>query len=48
LNKNAAMPTTFLIDGKGQVRWHFRPDRHIERLSAAEVLAAVDAHGGGA
>ena len=27
-------PTTFLVDGQGQVRWFFRPrDRFIERLS---------------
>lgn len=35
-------PTTFLIDGDGVVRWLFRPDRFIVRLSAAEVLAAID------
>jgi peroxiredoxin len=44
MNKNAAVPTTFLIDRSGRVRWLFRPDRHLERLSAADVLAAVDAH----
>jgi peroxiredoxin len=37
-------PTTVLIDRQGVVRWLFRPDRHIERLSAAELLAAVDQH----
>jgi hypothetical protein len=35
-------PTTFLIDGGGQVRWLFRPERYIARLSADEVLWAID------
>lgn len=37
-------PTTFLIDGDGRIRWLFRPDRVIERLSANELLAVVDQH----
>jgi peroxiredoxin len=37
-------PTTILVDRQGTVRWLFRPDRVITRLSAAEVLAAVDQH----
>ena len=44
MHKNAAAPTTILIDRHGQVRWLFRPDRSLERLSAAEMLAAVDAN----
>ena len=40
--EDVAAPTTLLIDGRGVVRWMFRPDRAIERLSPAEVLAAVD------
>jgi peroxiredoxin len=37
-------PTTFLVDETGTVRWHFRPDRFVVRLSPEEVLAAVDAN----
>ncbi|MCI0464366.1 MAG: peroxiredoxin family protein [Gemmataceae bacterium] len=39
---DTAAPTTLLIDGKGTVRWTFRPDRVFTRLSPSEVLAAVD------
>jgi alkyl hydroperoxide reductase subunit AhpC len=39
-----AAPTTILVDGQGTVRWVFRPDRFLERLSAAQLLAAVDDH----
>ena len=37
-------PTTILVDGKGRVRWLFRPDFHIVRLSPAQLLAAIDEH----
>jgi peroxiredoxin len=37
-------PTTVLVDAKKQVRWVFRPDRYINRLSPQELLAAIDAH----
>ena len=37
-------PTTVLLDRTGQVRWVFRPDRYITRLSPPELLAAIDAH----
>jgi peroxiredoxin len=37
-------PTTFLIDRSGKVRWLFRPDRYINRLSPQELLAAIDAN----
>src|SRR5579871_6307133 len=37
-------PTTVLIDRGGRVRWVYRPERFLNRLSAAELLAAVDAH----
>ena len=40
--KETASPTTILIDRRGPVRWVFRPDRFIERLTAEEVLARVD------
>jgi peroxiredoxin len=39
---DAAAPTTILVDGGGTVRWVFRPDRVLTRLSPSEVLAAVD------
>ena len=35
-------PTTFLVDGAGTVRWLFRPEQFIVRLSPADVLAAID------
>lgn len=35
-------PTTFLVDGQGTVRWVYRPERFIVRLSPKELLAAVD------
>ncbi len=34
-------PTTFLVDS-GYVRWFFRPDSFIARLSPQELLAAID------
>src|SRR5437870_2712399 len=40
--RDTAAPTTILVDGGGTVRWVFRPDRVLTRLSPAEVLAAVD------
>src|SRR5262245_60496688 len=39
---DTSAPTTFLIDGKGVVRWTYRPDAVGSRLSPKEVLAAVD------
>src|SRR5436305_8980123 len=41
---DAAAPTTILIDRAGVVRWIFRPDRYLTRLSPDELLAAVDEH----
>jgi alkyl hydroperoxide reductase subunit AhpC len=35
-------PTTFLVDGTGQVRWLFRSERFIARLSPDEVLKEID------
>jgi peroxiredoxin len=37
-------PTTVLLDRSGQVRWVFRPDRYITRLTSQELAAAIDAH----
>ena len=42
--QDVAAPTTILVDGQGTVRWLFRPDRFLERLSPAQVLAAIDQH----
>jgi peroxiredoxin len=39
---DSAAPTTFLIDGDGTIRWTFRPDRVLYRLSPAQLLAAID------
>jgi alkyl hydroperoxide reductase subunit AhpC len=39
---DAAAPTTILIDRGGVVRWLFRPDLVLTRLSPEELLAAVD------
>jgi peroxiredoxin len=41
--EDVAAPTTFLIDTRGMVRSLFRPRQVITRLSASDVLAAVDA-----
>ena len=35
-------PTTFLVDGTGQVRRLLRPQRFLARYSPEEVLAAID------
>jgi peroxiredoxin len=39
---DTAAPTTLLVDSGGTVRWTFRPDRVLTRLSPSQVLAAVD------
>jgi peroxiredoxin len=39
---DTAAPTTLLIDGGGTVRWMFRPERVFNRLSPAQLLAAID------
>lgn len=39
-----AAPTTILIDRQGQVRWVFRPDYYLHRLSPDELLAALQKH----
>lgn len=41
-HSDVAAPTTFLVDKAGTVRWVFRPDRVIERLSPSELRAAVE------
>ena len=39
---DSAAPTTLLIDGSGTVRWTFRPDRVLTRLTPSQLLAAID------
>jgi peroxiredoxin len=41
---NTSAPTTILVDSSGVVRWTFRPDRFLTRLSPEQVLAAIDQH----
>jgi peroxiredoxin len=40
-------PTTILVDGTGTVRWVYRADRFLVRLSPEELLKEVDQHLGG-
>jgi peroxiredoxin len=35
-------PTTILVDGKATVRWTFRSDSVLARLSPTQLLAAID------
>lgn len=37
-------PTTMLIDKAGIVRWIYRADRFIERLSPDQLLEAAKTH----
>jgi peroxiredoxin len=37
-------PTTILVDRHGQVKWLFRPELYINRLTPDELLAAVKDH----
>jgi len=41
---DADMPTTILVDRRGQVRWLYRPGAVISRLSPDDVLQAMDQH----
>jgi peroxiredoxin len=41
---DTSAPTTFLVDGRGSVRWMHRPDRFTSRLTPEQVLAALDEH----
>src|SRR6516164_7512364 len=42
--QDPAAPTTILVDGQGTVRWLFRPDRFLVRLSPTQILTAIDEH----
>jgi len=35
-------PTTFLVDGTGQVRWLFRARRFVTRLAPEKLLDTID------
>ena|SRR5437763_3813021 len=37
-------PATVLVDRQGTVKWTFRPDRYLSRLSPHELLAEIDRH----
>ncbi len=39
-------PTTMVVDGAGTVRWIYRADRFMVRLSPDDLLKAVDQHFG--
>jgi hypothetical protein len=42
--KRRPVSPTILVGGQGTVRWLFRPGRFLERLSPAQLLAAIDEH----
>lgn len=42
--KDTNAPTTILLDGAGVVRWVWRPERFIERLSPQQLMAAAEEH----
>ncbi len=35
-------PTTFLVDGSGQVRWFYRARQFITRLSPGKLVETID------
>lgn len=37
------LPTSFLLDGEGVIRWAFRPETYRVRAPVDEVLRAIDA-----
>jgi alkyl hydroperoxide reductase subunit AhpC len=41
---DTAAPATLLVDRGGTVRWVYRPERFLGRLSPNELLAAIDQH----
>jgi peroxiredoxin len=44
-SRDIFLPTTFLLDEEGVIRWVYRPDSYRVRAPAAEVLRAIDALG---
>ena len=41
---DTSAPTTILVDRQGQVRWVFRPNLVLERLTPGQLAAAIDQH----
>jgi hypothetical protein len=41
---DTSAPATVLADHQGLVRWTFRPERYLTRLTPDELLAAIDQH----
>jgi peroxiredoxin len=39
---DTSAPTTILVDGKGTVRWTFRSDSVLARLSPDELVSAIE------
>lgn len=39
---DTAAPATLLVDREGIVRWQYRPNRYLTRLSPDDLLAAID------
>jgi len=42
-SRDIFLPTTFLVDPAGVVRWVYRPSSYRVRASVTEVLTAIDA-----
>src|SRR6266849_10491391 len=38
---DTASPATLLVDRNGVVKWEYRPERFVSRMSANELLAAI-------
>ena len=41
-SRDIFLPTTFLLDGVGVIRWVYRPDTYRMRAPARDVLRAID------
>jgi peroxiredoxin len=35
-------PTTFVVDGAGNLQWLYRPDRFVVRLSPDQLITAIE------
>jgi peroxiredoxin len=44
-SRDIFLPTTFLLDERGIVRWVYRPETYRVRAPASEVLRQIDALG---
>ncbi len=43
-DSDTSAPATILVDRQGIVKWVFRPERFIVRLSPGKLVAAIDEH----